>query len=468
MRVFAEKAILSFSLVLVMITSPLSSLDCESLFSFLSIPSISGESGYESDILKCCSWLEQQFKSMNMDVERWKTPGNPVVYASDLSAGPNKPTLLIYTHYDVQPVGPVDEWETPPFEPVIRDGNIHARGASDDKGQCFYVLLALKKLRESGPLPINIKLVVDGEEEIGSPGLSSILLSKQEALRADHLVFVDFAIPDNNTPTISLGTRGLVGFDITLRNSRTDLHSGAHGGLSDNALHILVEMLSSLHDKNGKVTIPGFYDDVALLADEDRKKISFDFDPDEYFSTFGTLPNGGEREEYCPLERNWARPTLEINGVNGGCFGKAFKTIIPAVANAKVSCRLVPSQDPAIISDLVVRHLKNIAPQGVEVDVCPRPSKSMAYRVSPQAPIVQAAARAYSEVFNKSCRYNLKGGSISIIPKLVAASGGEGVMIGMGLPTDNCHAPNEHFCIEHIDKGCRIIIRLIEILGHTI
>lgn len=436
-------------------------------FTFLRFKSVSADPQYKAEVLACAGWLSDYIKKMGFEnVERWETQGYPVIYASSLDAGPDKPTLLIYNHYDVQPVDPVSEWNSAPFEPVVREGEIYARGAQDNKGQCFYVLQALKNLFSvHKKLPINIKLCIEGEEESGSRGLSKLLKDPrlQNKLQADFLAIVDMGIPQKETPAVTLGVRGLVTMEVRVQGSYTDLHSGSHGGIVYNPLHALVQMLSTLRDKEGRITIPGFYKDIVEMTPAEKEKISLDFNEKEYFDMFGASPLGGEKK-YTPLERAWNRPTFEINGITGGYGGSGFKTVIPAKAMAKVSCRLVPSQDPEIIGKLVSDHLKTIAPPGIKVDVEVFHGMGKAIRANPDSRIVKAFSQAYEELFHKPCKQILDGGSIPIITQLAEASQSEVILLGFGLPDDQIHAPNEHFGEDRLEKGFLVISRAIELL----
>ncbi len=436
-------------------------------FKFLSFESVSTDPKYKSQVLACADWLADYLKQIGFDIELWPTSGHPVIFGSNLKAGPDKPTLLIYNHYDVQPVDPLNEWTTPPFQPAIRDGEVYARGAEDNKGQCFYVTQALKALVERyKTLPINIKLCIEGEEECGSTGLSGILKDKkrQEQLKADYLAIVDMGLQNPQTPALTLGVRGLVTMEVQVQGSKGDLHSGSHGGIVYNPLHALVEMLSKLRDDQGKVTIPGFYDDVKPLDAMHRSKISLSFDPQKYEEMFGAKPLGGEKE-FTPLDRAWNRPTLEINGISGGYGGAGFKTVIPAKALAKISCRLVPNQDPQKIGKLVADYLKQLAPKGVAVEVEVYPGRGKAIRANPSSAVVTAFAKAYEELFQKPCEYIFEGGSIPVVTELAEASQSEVILLGFGLPDDQIHAPNEHFGVDRLEKGFYVMYRAIELLA---
>lgn len=437
----------------------------EEFMTFLSFPSISSEPQFKQSVLACAHWLSCYLKDIQFEVESWPTNGYPVIFASNTQAGPNKPTLLIYHHYDVQPTDPLEEWLSPPFQPSLRDGQIFARGAQDNKGQCFYVLQALKLLQDQlGSLPINIKLCIEGEEEIGSAGLAQILAYKKEQLKADYVAIVDLGLRKANIPALTLGIRGIVTMDIEVQGSHTDLHSGSHGGIVPNPIHALAKLLANLRDDQGRITIPGFYKDVREMSLEERSRVSFQFDVNEYQQQTDALPTGGEIE-YSVLERAWIRPTLEINGIQGGYTGKGFKTVIPAKAFAKISCRLVPDQQPTEIGELVANFLKENAPPGIRVAVHVHPGQGRAVRISPNAEVVRAFAQAFEEVFAKPCEFIFEGASIPIVPELAKACGGDTILLGLGLTTDQIHAPNEHFGLDRLEKGMLAMARAIELLA---
>ena len=338
-------------------------------FTFLRFKSIATDPAFQEDVERCADWLASYLKKCGLQVEKWDTGRAPTLFAQDLRAGPDKETLLIYCHYDVQPVDPLYEWITPPFEPTIRDGEVFARGAADNKGQCFYTALALKTLlKNRDRLPVNIKFLIEGEEESGSVGLSQIIPSKKEALKADYLVIVDSGVESLDTPSITLGARGLVCFQISLKEASFDLHSGMAGGLAYNPNRAMVELLSKLHDSEGKVTVPNFYDSVIPISEHEKKEITFDFDHKGFFKMFGFKPTGMEKgvSEY---EASWIRPTLEINGMWGGYTGAGFKTVIPAKAYAKISCRLVPNQDPETITAQVKDFLQKLTPANMKLEI---------------------------------------------------------------------------------------------------
>lgn len=435
-------------------------------FTFLRFKSVSTDPEYNGQLKQCADWVADYVRQMGLQVDIWPTSGHPVIFASYKSPNNEAPTLLIYNHYDVQPIDPIEEWESPPFEPTIRNGEVFARGAQDNKGQCFYTLQAIKALlKRDGSLPINLKLCIEGEEEKGSNGLSQILPSKSKELKADYVAVVDMGIRDMHSPAVTLGVRGITCMELEIQGSKGDLHSGSHGGLAYNPLHAMVELLAKLRDPTtGKVLVPGFYDQVASIDPNERSQLSTEFHQENYQKEFGINPIGGEKE-LPPLDRVWLRPTIEINGLSGGYSGPGFKTVIPAKAFAKISCRLVPHQDPKKISQLVSEFLKKNAPQGVKLEVKSLSGDGMAVRASPNSPVVKSFSKAYEEVFQKPCKQILSGGSIPVLAELAKVSEGSVVLLGLGLPTDQIHAPNEHFGVDRLEKGFLLIARALEILG---
>lgn len=434
-------------------------------FDLLRIPSISSEEEYKEDLLHCADWVKREVSSIGFHVDTWEMKRHPTIFATHLHAGPDKPTLLIYNHYDVQPVDPLEEWDSPPFEPVMRDGEIYARGAQDNKGQFFYVLQALKFLiKRDGKLPLNVKWVIEGEEEIGSVGLSLIAQQKKKELKADYVVIVDVGLPAPDTPAVVLGIRGLITFTLEVSGSNRDLHSGSHGGIVYNPNHALIEMLASLRDRHGRVMVPGFYDDVVELSKEERQQLAKQFDKKAYEEAFGTKAEGGEKD-YAPLESGRTRPTMEINGISGGYAGQGFKTVIPAKACAKISCRLVLNQNPHKIAESVKNYLMERVPRGVKAVVTIHEGGGEAVRSPADSTIVKAFSQAYSEILGGECSYMLEGGTIGVVTELVKASGGELALVGYGLADDRIHAPNEHFSFRRIELGTMTMARAMEILG---
>ena len=432
-------------------------------FELLAFKSLSAVPEHRPDLIDCCAWLEKYLAELGFAVERWETSGHPTIFAE--FRGTSSQSVLIYNHYDVQPVDPLALWDSPPFEPVIRDGKVFARGAQDNKGQLWYTLKALEYLlKRDGTLPLTVKLLIEGEEEVGSAGLIGLLPQKISKVRSDSVLIVDCGIPSITRPTVTAGLRGAVMLSLKLRGSNTDLHSGQHGGIAFNPNHALVQMLGKLRNEEGRVLVPGFYDGVKDLTPAERELFDFSFDDEDYRAVFGIYPTGGE-QGLTPNERRWLRPTLEINGISGGYAGAGFKTVIPAEANAKISCRLVPGQDPERILESLIHFLKAIVPAGLTLEIDPLPGRSPAVRTSPKTRVMQACAKAYSEVFGIPCKFVLEGWSVPVTSVLAECSGAELAMIGLALPDDQIHAPNERFSLERLEKGFLSTVRLLEILG---
>ncbi len=438
----------------------------EDFFTFLSFPSISTDPYYEKDSRRTADWLCNFMKKMGLEATLWETPGLPVVFGTHLKAGKDRPTLLIYNHYDVQPVDPLDLWKSDPFKPVIRDNHVYARGAVDNKGQCFYSLTAIKAyLALAKELNFNLKVFIEGEEESGGRGTAAILQQKEAELQADHLLVIDFDMPNVSTPAITLGMRGLVSLYVECSNSSIDLHSGAHGGIALNPNRALVSLLAGIWDEQGKVKIPHFYDDVRPLPKEHLSRVDMTFDLEQYKKSFGVNAFCSE-EGFSLKESNWLRPTFEINGIWGGYTGVGFKTVIPAKAFAKISCRLVPDQDPEKIGKAIAEYFKNEAPEGIEVKVDLHHG-APAYRSALDSFIVKTCALAYEEIFGKPCKYLFCGASVPIVVDLARASNAEVAMIGVGLGDDDIHAPNEHFGLDRFELGYLTVGRILSRLSTT-
>jgi len=430
----------------------------EDFFTFLRFASISTEPNHKSDVLSCAEWLFAYLKKIGLSCEMVSTSGYPVLLAEDLKAGPSQPTALFYGHYDVQPIDPIEEWKSNPFEPTVRNGLVYARGASDNKGQLFYTITAIRALKELGKMPINIKCCFEGEEEGGSQGLTEILPKIEKKIQADHILIVDVDIPDLNTPAINLGARGIVTLDVKMIGSNTDLHSGHLGGISLNPLRAMVNLLSKCWDENGRVQVPHFYDDVEEIPQKERKEMTLDLEA--YRKIYGIRAFAPEKP-YTECESNWIRPTLEINGLAGGYHGDGFKTVIPAKVVAKISCRLVAKQDPQKIAKLVAQFLKEHVEEGMELNI-EIGHGGPAVRGSATSKLAQVACLAYSEVFKKPCKKIYAGGSVPIVSDLVKAAKGEVVLMGVALNEDNIHAPNECFGLERFELGFLVIGNIIQ------
>lgn len=434
-------------------------------FTFLAFKTIATDSAFHNECRKCAEWLVQYLKNMGFEkVNLWPTKGQPIVFASHTKAGRDRPTLLIYHHYDVQPVDPLALWKSDPFQPVIRGKKVFARGAQDNKGQCFYSLTALRAFFSfCEKMEVNIKLFIEGEEESGSVGTSAALEAHRADLQADHLLVIDSGIPAQNTPAIALGIRGILTTEIRCIGSNIDLHSGTFGGIAYNPCKALMRALSSLWDEKGKIAIPHFYDDVASLTKEELNIFDFSVDPQRMQKTFG-IRSFDPEPGYSLGQSASIRPTLEINGISGGYAGEGFKTVLPAQAMAKVSCRLVPHQDPQKVFSHLKASLEQKIPEGMEIQVH-LDQGNPAFRASPYSFIAKTAAKAYEDILEKPCKYLLMGGSIPIIYKLANISGADTICMGYGLDEDNIHAPNECFGLDRFEQGFLTVGRILSRLN---
>jgi acetylornithine deacetylase/succinyl-diaminopimelate desuccinylase-like protein len=430
----------------------------DELCELLRIPSISALSEHKSDMQRAAEWLAASMARAGLaKVQIEPTAGNPVVYGEWLGAGPDAQTVLVYGHYDVQPVDPIDLWLSPPFEPEVRDGEIYARGASDDKGQMFAHIKAIEAmLADGGRPPVNIKLIVEGEEEIGSPNLEPFVIGHKDRLAASSSVISDGRIVDADTPSLVYALRGMAYMEFRIKGPERDLHSGSYGGSVYNPAQLVAEIIVSMHDRSGMVTIPGFYDKVHPLAAAERealKKVPYSLA--QWQEETGLETPWGE-QEYSILERITARPTCEVNGMWGGFQGEGGKTVIPAEAGAKVSMRLVPDQDPHEIADLFKAHIKRFVPADYQLDVLEHVHGLPA--ITPiESREIRAAARAYEATWGKPPVFTREGGSIPIVSTFQQELGAPVVLMGFGL-ADNVHAPNEHFRLEHFYRGIETII----------
>lgn len=437
----------------------------EQLIEFLQIPSISSLSEHREDVRKAAEWLKDELVRIGMEhVQVIETKGHPVVYGDWLHAE-NKPTVLIYGHYDVQPVDPLELWDNPPFEPVIRGEKIYARGASDDKGQVFMHIKVLEAfLKTDGKLPVNVKVIFEGEEEIGSPNLPDFIYEHSDLLKADLLLVSDTAMLDKGKPAICYGLRGIVSLQIDVQGPKSDLHSGAYGGGVQNPAHALVQLLATFHDENGKITVEGFYDKVRPLTEEEREAYkALNTDEEAIREELGVPELFGE-EGYSFDERTSARPTLEINGIYSGFQDEGIKTVLPSTATAKISCRLVPDQDPEEILDLLEKHIEKHKPRGVTVKVT-RFDKGHPFLTPIDHPALQIAGEAYEKVYKQPAVYMRTGGSIPIIADFQQLLNVPVVLMGFALPSENIHAPNEHFHLENFDKGMLTLCHYLLDLG---
>ena len=431
------------------------------LFDLLRIPSISAQSAHKADMVRCAEWLrEALLKSGAQKAEVMPTEGNPVVYAERI-IDPAKPTVLVYGHYDVMPVDPREEWRTEPFEPVIKDGRIWGRGADDDKGQLYMHAKAFETMVATDTLPCNVKFMLEGEEEIGSPSLYKWCADNKEMLAADVILVSDTSMLGMETPSITCGLRGLAYMQVEVQGPNKDLHSGLFGGAVANPANVLTKLIASLVDENGHITIPGFYDDVRLLTDEEREAFnSAPFDIERYKSNIDIAEVEGEAG-FSTMERTGVRPSLDVNGIWGGYIEEGTKTIIPAKASAKISMRLVPNQDYVKIGELFEKHFRAIAPASVKVKV--EALHGGAPYVTPtDMPAYRAAEKAVEDVFGKKPLPFYSGGSIPIISGFEKILGIKSVLMGFGLDIDAIHSPNESYGVENFYKGIQTIVKFYD------
>ncbi|WP_274650819.1 dipeptidase [Paenibacillus humicola] len=436
----------------------------DELKEWLSIPSISALSAHKEDVNRAAQWAADRLAEAGLEHVKVHTTGkHPIVYADYLHA-PGKPTVLIYGHYDVQPVDPLNLWTTPPFEPDIRDAKLYARGATDDKGQLFLHIKAVEAiLKQEGGLPVNVKFCIEGEEEISSPSLPPFLNENRELLAADAVLISDTSLMEPGKPAISTGLRGLCSLEVSVTGANTDLHSGTYGGGVPNALHALVALLATLHDERGRVSVEGFYEGVPELSPLMREEFAKQkLDENRLRESLGLESLYGE-EGFSFVERVGARPTLELNGVYGGFQGEGTKTVIPKEAHAKITCRLVGDQDPQDILDKIKRHLQRHIQPGAQLHI-QEGEKARAFNADPSDRIFQLAADAYEQVYGTRALFTKDGGSIPIVAAFSRVLSAPVVMMGFGLPNENLHAPNEHFHLENFDKGLRTLVAFLKLM----
>jgi len=424
------------------------------LFEWLRIPSISAHPDHAADVRKSAEFGAQLMREAGLEhVEILDTAGAPSAYGDHLHAGPDAPTALVYGHHDVQPVDPLDQWTSPPFEPVIVDGECRARGAIDDKGQVLYEIEAVRGLlQRNGKLPVNVKFLVEGEEEVGSPNFEDLLWREKGRLVCDVVVVSDTGMWSRSVPSICVGMRGLVAFDVTVRTATIDLHSGSFGGAVPNPAHLIAGLVADLHDDNGRVTLPGFYDDVrALTEDEQRSLAALPFDEEKWKRSAGVKRVDGEAGRSV-LERTWTRPTCDVVGIDVGYSGEGMKTIVPAEGNVKITFRLVPDQQPAKVTEAFEAWLAGRIPEGVEYTIRPE-GPGVAPALTPvDNPAVGALRRAIARVWDKDPLFTREGGSgpEEALGRVFQAPV---LFLGVGLPGDRFHAPNERMVMDQFWKG---------------
>ena len=428
----------------------------EELMELLRIPSVSADPKYKNDVNRAAEYISEKLQSAGADnVEICSTAGHPIVYGEKL-IDPSLPTVLVYGHYDVQPADPIDLWNSPPFEPVIVDEKIYARGSCDDKGQMYMHIKAFELMMEKGTLPCNVKFMIEGEEEVGSDNLGVFCTENGERLKADVVLISDTSIIDNDVPSITVGLRGLSYLEVEVTGPNRDLHSGVYGGAVANPINVLCDMIASLKDENNRIVIPGFYDNVVTVSAEERAEMAkAPFDEAAFKSDLEIETTFGE-SGYSPSEHTSIRPSLDVNGIWGGYIGEGAKTVLPSKAFAKISMRLVPNQSSGEITELFTNHFNAIAPNHVKVKVTPHhggepvvtPTDSIAY---------QAASKAMESTFGTKPIPVRGGGSIPIVALFENELGIKSVLMGFGLDSDDIHSPNEHYGLFNFFKGIETI-----------
>ncbi len=428
----------------------------DELFDLIRIPSVSADPTHREDMVRATEYLKEQLLAAGAGrAEVIPTQGHPVVYAERIE-DPSLPTVLVYGHYDVQPADPLELWDSPPFEPEIRDGKIYARGADDDKGQMFMHVKAFEAMVKNNALPANVRFMIEGEEEIGSPSLKQFCTDHKEMLRADVILISDTTMIAPDVPSITVGLRGLAFMEVEVAGPNRDLHSGLYGGAVMNPANALAKMIAALTDEDNHITIPGFYDDVLEVSEEERKEMAqAPFDPEDFKKSIGIDKEAGEKG-YSTIERTGIRPSLDVNGIWGGYTGEGAKTVLPAKAHAKISMRLVPNQKSEKISKLFTQYFPTLAPEGVKVKVeylhggegYVSPITSVEYR---------AAAQAIEQTFGKKPVPVRSGGSIPIVAVFEEVLGAKSILMGFGLDADAIHSPNENFPLFNFYKGIETI-----------
>jgi acetylornithine deacetylase/succinyl-diaminopimelate desuccinylase-like protein len=431
------------------------------LFEWLSIPSVSADSAFNAETRRAAVWLQDHLNKIGLKAELCETPGHPVVYAEWLKAGKDAPTVLLYGHYDVQPADPLEEWNTKPFEPTVRDGYVYARGSSDDKGQVFAHVVALEHALKAGPLPVNVKLLIEGEEECGSENLDAFIIGNLERLACDVVMISDGAMFAPGVPTLTTGLRGLAYLEVHVQGAKSDLHSGGYGGAVANPLNALAIMIGKLKDESGRILVPGVYEKVRAIPEAELEGWrSLPFSESDLASSVGVTGVGasqaGGEVGFSVLERLWSRPTLDVNGVWGGYQGEGSKTVLPAKAGAKISLRLVPDQDPDEIAVLVEKYLHEIKPAGVTLEVkALHHGQPVALDTSSAA--AKAALRALERAYpGKNVAFVRGGGTIPVVATMRSLLGAPVLLVDMGLPDDGLHGPNERFLLACFRKGIEV------------
>lgn len=434
------------------------------LADLLRIASVSADSRQNAETGRAAEWVAAQFKQLGLATELIPTAGHPLVYAESPPV-PGKPVALVYGHYDVQPPEPLDEWISPPFEPTVRDGNVYARGATDDKGQMLtHVKGAEAWIKTVGKLPLQVKFLIEGEEEVGSAHLEPFVKANRDKLACDTVVISDCSQFAPGMPAITYGLRGIAYFELRLRGPKQDLHSGTFGGGVTNPANVLAELIAALKDKNGRIQVPGFYDDVVPLTEREREEYrELPLSDEEFMQSLGVKGLFGEAG-FTSIERRWARPTCDVNGLTSGYQGEGAKTVLPARASAKFSFRLVPKQDPKKIAASLRTFLKDRLPPGIEMELDDHHG-APGVMVSLDSPYVAAAAEAIKKGFGKAPVFIREGGSIPIVTTFTRELGADALLLGWGQNDDNTHSPNEKFCLDDYHRGTLASAQLWEELA---
>jgi len=436
------------------------------LVEILKIASVSNNPDFQKDMNECAKWIENKFNEIGLNnIKIYETEGHPIVYGDWLKAGADKPTILIYGHYDVQPTDPIELWETPPFEPTIRNNKIYARGANDDKGQIMIHIKSIETyMKTVGKLPINIKFILEGEEEIGSKHLGKFIKEHYDLLKCDYIVISDTSMYDENMPSICYGLRGITYMQIDITGPVNDLHSGSYGGGVDNPVNVLATIISKLKNEKGKILIDGFYDDVIPISEKEHKEFNrLPFNEGKFKQELKISELYGE-ESYTMVERMTSRPTLDCNGIWGGYQGDGTKTIIPSKAGVKISMRLVPEQDPDNIAKLFTDYVKKISPNTVKVEVSALHG-GKPYSASLDSPAIKAAIVSLKKAYGVEPVYTKEGGSIPIVNTFKEILGADTLLLGFALPNENAHGPNESFDLNNYYKGINTVLYFINELS---
>lgn len=436
---------------------------------FASIPSISTDPQYKGEVARAARWVAQQLRAAGpLTVEVIQTERHPIVYAEWLGA-PGKPTVLVYGHYDVQPPDPLEKWQTPPFSPTVRGDRLYARGVSDDKAPLLTtVKVAQAYFASEGRLPLNVKFLFEGEEEIGSPSLEGFITEQARRLQADFMLSADGAMWSADVPSLNISTRGLAALEFSVYGPGKDLHSGRHGGSVANPLHAAARLVASLHDENGRVAVAGFHDNVEELSQTERQVVAeLPFDEAAYLGEVGSSAPYGEAG-YTTLERQWHRPTLEVNGMWGGYQGEGSKTVIPSEAHAKITCRLVPGQDPKDIVQKLMRHLEAYQPEGVRLEARVPEHSASAYRLSPEHPGLRAAQDVLRDLYGREPLLVGVGGTVPVCETFQRLLEMDTVFFAFGVGDEDIHAPNEFFRVPRLYEGLEAWARLWARLGQGV